>query len=283
MGILDGICTSKFKASKSDKILIEYINENAHECVYMSISELARLVSLGEATITRFTRKLGFSGYQEFKLALAKQLTKSSRKSFINTVVSIDEPVEETAQKLFVSHNNVLEETLKRLDYSNVIKIRELILNCKRLYFFGIGNSGIVANDGNYKFMRIGINSIPVNDSHTMMMLSSIMERGDVVFAISHTGETREILKAVELAKQRKAKVISLTESRDNKLKELSDINLSYFSKETLFETGSILSKFVQIFLLELIYAEVIKENYDEAIEKKVSTTNALEKFKELD
>lgn len=281
MEIIDSICDVKFRASKGDKVLIEYINSNAQNCVYMSISELAKEVSLGEATITRFTRKIGFSSYQEFKLALAKQLTKNSRKSFINTVVSIDEPVEETAQKLFISHNNVIEETLKKLNYKDVIRAREAILNGKRVYFFGIGNSGIVAQDGNYKFMRIGINSIEINDSHTMMMIASLMERGDVVFAISHTGETREILKAVETAKQRKAKIISLTESRSNSLKDVSDINLSYISMETVFETGSILSKLVQMFILELIYAEIIKENYDEAIEKKVTTTNAIAGFKE--
>lgn len=281
MEIIDSICDVKFRASKGDKVLIEYINSNAQNCVYMSISELAKEVFLGEATITRFTRKIGFSSYQEFKLALAKQLTKNSRKSFINTVVSIDEPVEETAQKLFISHNNVIEETLKKLNYKDVIRAREAILNGKRVYFFGIGNSGIVAQDGNYKFMRIGINSIAINDSHTMMMIASLMERGDVVFAISHTGETREILKAVETAKQRKAKIISLTESRSNSLKDVSDINLSYISMETVFETGSILSKLVQMFILELIYAEIIKENYDEAIEKKVTTTNAIAGFKE--
>lgn len=281
MEIIDSICDVKFRPSKGDKVLIEYINSNAQNCVYMSISELAKEVSLGEATITRFTRKIGFSSYQEFKLALAKQLTKNSRKSFINTVVSIDEPVEETAQKLFISHNNVIEETLKKLNYKDVIRAREAILNGKRVYFFGIGNSGIVAQDGNYKFMRIGINSIAINDSHTMMMIASLMERGDVVFAISHTGETREILKAVETAKQRKAKIISLTESRSNSLKDVSDINLSYISMETVFETGSILSKLVQMFILELIYAEIIKENYDEAIEKKVTTTNAISTFKE--
>lgn len=277
MEIIESICHTKFRESKGDKILIEYINRNAQECVYMSISELANAVSLGEATITRFTRKIGFSRYQDFKLALAKQLTKNSRKSFINTVVSIDEPVEETAQKLFLSNSNIIEETLKKLNYTDVTRAREMILNAKKIYFFGIGNSGIVAQDGNYKFMRIGINSITISDSHTMLMLSSIMERGDVIFAISHTGETREILKAIELAKSRKAKVISLTESRENKLKELSDINLSYVSMETIFETGSIMSKFIQMFILELIYAEIIKENYDETMEKKIATTNALE------
>ena len=277
MEIIESICHTKFRESKGDKILIEYINRNAQECVYMSISELANAVSLGEATITRFTRKIGFSRYQDFKLALAKQLTKNSRKSFINTVVSIDEPVEETAQKLFLSNSNIIEETLKKLNYTDVTRAREMILNAKKIYFFGIGNSGIVAQDGNYKFMRIGINSITISDSHTMLMLSSIMERGDVIFAISHTGETREILKAIELAKSKKAKVISLTESRENTLKELSDINLSYMSMETIFETGSIMSKFIQMFILELIYAEIIKENYDETMEKKIATTNALE------
>ncbi|MBY0757260.1 MurR/RpiR family transcriptional regulator [Clostridium sardiniense] len=281
MDIIKQIAKEEFRESKSDKILIEYINNNASECIYKSITEIAEEVSLGEATITRFSKKLGFSGFPEFKVTLAKKLSRESGKNVINAVVKLDEPVKETANKLFESHVKVIEETLKNLDFSEVIKAREMFLNAKKIYFFGIGNSGIVSMEANYKFMRIGMNTVSISDSHTMRMISAIVGRGDLIFAISHSGETKEIIEAVKLAKENKANIISLTESRGNTLKDISDINISYVSMETIFETGSILSKLVQVFLIELIYAEVIKESYEESIDKKMRTTTALEDIRE--
>ncbi|MGG7097138.1 MurR/RpiR family transcriptional regulator [Clostridium sardiniense] len=281
MDIIKQIAKEEFRESKSDKILIEYINNNASECIYKSITEIAEEVSLGEATITRFSKKLGFSGFPEFKVTLAKKLSRESGKNVINAVVKLDEPVKETANKLFESHVKVIEETLKNLDFGEVIKAREMFLNAKKIYFFGIGNSGIVSMEANYKFMRIGMNTVSISDSHTMRMISAIVGRGDLIFAISHSGETKEIIEAVKLAKENKANIISLTESRGNTLKDISDINISYVSMETIFETGSILSKLVQVFLIELIYAEVIKESYEESIDKKMRTTTALEDIRE--
>lgn len=281
MDIIKQIAKEEFRESKSDKILIEYINNNASECIYKSITEIAEEVSLGEATITRFSKKLGFSGFPEFKVTLAKKLSRESGKNVINAVVKLDEPVKETANKLFESHVKVIKETLNNLDYAEVIRARELFLNAKKIYFFGIGNSGIVSMEANYKFMRIGMNTVSISDSHTMRMLSAIVGRGDLIFAISHSGETKEIIESVKLAKKNKANIISLTESRENTLKDLSDINISYVSMETIFETGSILSKLVQVFLIELIYAEVIKESYEESIDKKMRTTTALEEIRE--
>lgn len=281
MDIIKQIAKEEFRESKSDKILIEYINNNASECIYKSITEIAEDVSLGEATITRFSKKLGFSGFSEFKVTLAKKLSRESGKNVINAVVNLDEPVKETANKLFDSHVKVIEETLKNLDFNEIIRTREMFLNAKKIYFFGIGNSGIVSMDANYKFMRIGMNTVSISDSHTMRMISAIVGRGDLIFAISHSGETKEIIEAVKLAKSNKAKIISLTESRENTLKDISDINISYVSMETIFETGSILSKLVQVFLIELIYAEVIKESYEESIDKKMRTTTALEEIRE--
>ncbi len=281
MDIIKQIAKEEFRESKSDKILIEYINNNASECIYKSITEIAEEVSLGEATITRFSKKLGFSGFPEFKVTLAKKLSRESGKNVINAVVKLDEPVKETANKLFESHVKVIEETLSNLDYAEVIRAREMFLNAKKIYFFGIGNSGIVSMEANYKFMRIGMNTVSISDSHTMRMLSAIVGRGDLIFAISHSGETKEIIESVKLAKKNKANIISLTESRENTLKDISDINISYVSMETIFETGSILSKLVQVFLIELIYAEVIKESYEESIDKKMRTTTALEEIRE--
>ncbi|WP_436513761.1 MurR/RpiR family transcriptional regulator [Clostridium thermobutyricum] len=281
MNIIDRIKLQEFRVSKSDLILMNYINENPGECVDKSISELASIVSIGEATITRFSRKLGFSGYQELKRNIAKYMFKENEVNRINSKVDLRESVHETAEKIFSDNMKAIEESIKILDEEKILKIREMILNANKIFFFGVGDSGIVATQTGYKFMRIGFDIASSTDAHTMVMLASLMKRGDLVFIFSHSGETSEVVKVCNIAQNNKAKVISITENTNNTLEKISDVNIAYVSKETVFETSTVLSKFTQLFLVELIYAEVIKENYDEFIQNKEKTTKALKYIRE--
>ncbi|MDQ0150620.1 MurR/RpiR family transcriptional regulator [Eubacterium multiforme] len=281
MGILEQLKEPDFKATKSDKALIKYIEANLDEVIYKSISEIARESNIGEATITRFTKKAGFNGFQDFKVTLAKELSIEKKTSVISSHVHKDEGVMETANKLLKATIDVLDGTVCKIDKNIINQCRELILTAKKVYFIGIGYSGVVAIDSNYKFMRIGLNTVSITDSHTMVIMSSIMNRGDVVVAISHSGTTKEILKTVELAKENKVKVISLTEDTNNPLRNLADAELTYVSSETILETGSLSSKIQQIFLMDLVYTEVIKDMFNEAVDRKLRTTNAIEYYNE--
>ena len=281
MGLLNELENPSFKVTKSDKLLIDYIKSDLDNVIYKSISEIARESELGEATITRFSKKAGFSGFQDFKVTLAKELSIKKQKSVISPHVAKDEGTKETATKLLNSTVDVLRSTVDNINEEDILECRELILTARKIYFVGIGYSGITAVDSNYKFMRIGLNTCQLTDSHTMIMMSSIMERGDLVIAISHSGTTKEILKAVEQAKSNKVKIISITENTENKLRELSDIKLTYVSTETVFETGSVSSKLPQIFIMDLVYTEVIKEMFNEALDKKLKTTRAIEVYRD--
>ncbi len=98
-------------------------------------------------------------------------------------------------QKLLSSNVTTLENTVEIINSKDVHDCARLIINAKKVYFIGIGYSGIIAQDSNYKFMRIGLNCVSFDSSHTMIMMSSIMEEGDLIIAISHSGETEEIIK----------------------------------------------------------------------------------------
>lgn len=161
----------------------------------------------------------------------------------------------------------------------NIHNCSKLIGQAKRIYFLEIGYSSIVCEDSNYKFMSIGLNSYNLDDSHKMITISSIMNEDDLVIPISHFGETKKIIKAVENTKNNNIKVISITEEKISTLKNLSDINLGYISRETIFETGSILSKLGQIFIMNLIYTQVVKDKYSESISTNIKTTNAISSF----
>lgn len=276
MGILEQLENPKFKATKSEKTLIEYVKSDLDNIIYKSISVIAKESGVGEATITRFTKKLGFNGFQDFKVTLAKEISNKKNTSIINLHVHRDESVKETASKMLKSSINILDKTVNNIDLDLMCKCRDLIMNAKRLYFIGIGHSGIAATDINYKFMRIGFTTTPVTDSHIMLTMSSITNDDDVIVAISNSGTTKEVVKTVKQAKENGTKIISLTEDSDNPLRALADYALTYISAETIFETGSISSKIPQIFLLDLLYTEVIKDMFSEAVEKKIKTTSAI-------
>ncbi|MFR0019124.1 MAG: MurR/RpiR family transcriptional regulator [Paraclostridium sp.] len=283
MGILENLEAPNFKVTKSDKILIEYIKNNIEDVFYKPISQIAKESNIGEATITRFSKKMGFSGLQDFKVTLAQEissLSKSRNRNIINSNIENNEPVIDTAKKLLATNISTLESTVDIINGSEIHKSAQLIINAKRIYFIGIGYSGIIAQDSNYKFMRIGLNCLSFDSSHTMIMMASIMQKGDLVIAISHSGETEEIIKTVEMAKQNEVDIISITKKKESSLKSTSDIHLEYISEETLLETGSISSKLAQIFLIDLIYTQVVKEKFNEAIDMKIKTTDAIKSLK---
>ncbi|MBO3445877.1 MurR/RpiR family transcriptional regulator [Clostridium sp. CCUG 7971] len=280
MNILEQLEVPDFKATKSDKLLISYIKENLSDVAYKPISQIAKESNIGESTITRFARKMGFSSLQDFKVTLAQEISSNRyKRNIINSNIENDESAIDTARKLLNSNINILANTVEIINSEDVQKCSQLIINAKRIYFIGIGYSGIIAQDSNYKFMRIGLNCTCFDSSHTMIMMASIMDEGDLIVAISHSGETEEIIKTVKLAKTNKVNVISITENKESELKDISDVNLGYISGETVLETGSISSKLAQIFMIDLIYTQVVKEEFNESLERKVKTTNAIKLF----
>lgn len=278
--VLEQLEAPGFRASKSDKKLFVYVKENLEEIPCKPISQMAKESGIGEATITRFAKKMGFSGLQDFKVALAQETMVARKRHIINSSIENDESARETARKLLSANIVTLENTLDLIRSEEVHRCAQLLIEAKKIYFIGMGYSGIIAQDSNYKFMRIGMNCVSFDSSHTMFMVASIMEKGDLVFAVSHSGETDEIIRTVEVAKRNGARIISMTEDKKSPLKELSDVHLAYVSGETVMETGSISSKMAQFFLLDLIYTQVVKELAADAVEKKIKTTNAIRLLK---
>lgn len=281
MSILKQLEEPNFKATKSDRVLIEYIKENIEDVVYKPISQISKESGIGEATITRFSKKMGYSGLHDFKVTLSREISGLKNRNIINKSIENDEGVMESARKLFDSNIRILENTFNIIDGNDIEKATDMIINAKKVFFIGIGYSGMTAEDSNYKFSRIGFNCMAIGSSHDMIMMAALMDEDDVVVAISHSGETDEIVKAVSIAKANGARVISVTEDKSSRLRDVSDVSLRYFSGESILETGSISSKLAQFFVIDLVYTQVVKERYAEVVERKIKTTDAIKLYNE--
>lgn len=281
MSILKQLEEPNFKATKSDRVLIEYIKENIEDVVYKPISQISKESGIGEATITRFSKKMGYSGLHDFKVTLSREISGLKNRNIINKSIENDEGVMESARKLFDSNIRILENTFNIIDGNDIEKATDMIINAKKVFFIGIGYSGMTAEDSNYKFSRIGFNCMAIGSSHDMIMMAALMDEDDVVVAISNSGETDEIIKTVNIAKANGARVISVTEDKSSRLRYVSDVSLRYFSGESILETGSISSKLAQFFVIDLVYTQVVKERYAEVVERKIKTTDAIKLYNE--
>ena len=124
--------------------------------------------------------------------------------------------------------------------------------------------------------MRIGNECNCFKEGHTIVMMSPLMKKDEVMFVMSHSGNTTDINTAVEIAKKNGVKIIALTDNLMSKLARISDYIINYVSQETKVQTESITSKIPQMFIIDLIYNNVLRKNYDYAMENHKKTIDAV-------
>lgn len=203
--------------TETERKVGQYFTSNP-KAVYMSITEAVEDSGLGYGSIIRFCRKLGCSGFQEFKVLLAQELAFANN---VNAEKNRD-LVFEYAQKL----QSELANTEKLIDRDVLINIARLMNKTKKILVAGIAGSASLAIGFDYKLSRIGINSSAVCDGYNLAIRAASLKKADVFFAISFSGATKDILSAAEIAKDRGATVISLTNFMHTPLAQLADFSL---------------------------------------------------------
>ena len=279
MDMMASVSSQKPNMTKSEKRISDFIFNNTDTVTHMAITNLAQCCSVSEATVVRFVRKLGYRGYNDFKVELAKETQKGDFENIMVTgTINRDDSIQTIAKKYYEVSINSLEHTMSLLNYDEIEKAAGLIIKARKVHFIGIGYSGNTAVDSKYNFMRIGIDTDAYTDAHTMIMICSIVDKSDVVFAISHSGNTQEIVNSLKVAKKNGAKIICVSSNGSSKIAHYADGLVTYVSTETKFQTGSIPTKIAQYFVLDLIYTEVVRNSINRgAIDKKIRTTKALE------
>ena len=181
----------------------------------LPISELADRAHVSKPTVVRFCRSVGYDGLSDFKLKLAGSVSEGV--PFIHRSVDADDKTGDIMVKVI---DNTVAAFLKyRNDASTAVIERaadQLVAayrNGKRIEFFGVGNSGIVAQDAQHKFFRLGLNTIAYSDGHMQVMSASLLGPGDCVVIISNSGRTRDLMDACDIARKHHATTIVITAS----------------------------------------------------------------------
>lgn len=242
--------------TKSELKLFGYIQDNLETVMFNSLTELSERCTVGEATILRFCRKIGFNGYQDFKLAIAQELS----------VAKVGQQDEDH----FISRikNNTLkalEDTFDAVNEERLDQAIDWVDQFDEIVVYGVGHSGLTALDLQSKLMRVGKNVQVVIDPHFQIMRSCSASEKTLVIAISITGSTKDIVDSVGKAKENKASIIAITSYVRSPLTKLADIVLLTSGKENPLDGGSMVGKVSQLFVIDLLCTGYIMKDMEKA------------------
>ncbi len=195
--------------SASYQRIAEIILEQPEKIVRMSISKLSQLANVSDPTIMRFCAMLGFSGFKDFKLQLAKEL--AIKENYVHWSVEQNGNPDSYIHKVGVASISTLNEVLSGLDEKSIETLVEILSGANKIEFWGQGASAVVAQDAYHKFFRAGISCVASSDPHMQCMSAGVMSEGDVVVAISHTGRSENLIKNAKIAKAQGGIVIGIT------------------------------------------------------------------------
>lgn len=249
----------------AEKRVASYIAENAESVIAESIGEVAIGSNVSEATVVRFCRTAGFKGFSDMKISVAREMVKPLASTLHEDILENDDPAA-LARKVFGANIDTLKETLSVTDPDAVDRAAGLIENAGKALVIGVGTSAPIAFDAYSKFMRLGLAVSLQTDAHLMMMEASLMKKGDVILAISHSGATIDPVETIKVGRAAGAVAISITNNQLSPIAKVSDIVLVTASKETKFRTEALASRIAQASIIDLLYISIGLKNKHRAL-----------------
>ncbi len=263
--VFEKISSEYYALTSSEKKIADFALSNQNDTQFMSITELADACGVAEATISRFCRRLGYKGYNAFKLAVAK--SSPHRKLWDNPLsgeVTAEDSLEDICKKLYSAETEAMAQTMELLSLDAVRQAADMLHSARRVLCMGQGGSLLLANEAAHLFSTYSNKFTCVGDSHLQAMAAATMEPEDVIFFFSYSGSTKEMMKTLTLAHEQHGKVITVTRFPNSPGAKLSDVVLQCGANENSLQTGSIAARIAQMYLLDILFSEFSRKDLEQ-------------------
>lgn len=258
----------KDKLPPSEKKIAAFILDHPHEAIHCTASQLGELSSTSSAAVIRLCKSLGLKGLQELKLRISGDLQKKPESGFRD--IQPGEASDSIVEKVTNNSLQAIKESAELVDYFTLSEAIKHLNKANRIHFFGVGASGIIAQDAQQKFLRMNKATSAFTDFHNAAMNIANVDENDVVFGISFSGETYETAKIMEIAKERGATTISLTRYGQSTVTEYSDIPLYISASREIpapFRSGATSSRLAQLHMIDILFVNLVTVEWDQASE----------------
>lgn len=265
--------------TNSEKKIADIISNEPETCIGLTTYELAQYSNTSPASVVRFAKKIGFESYGTMKITLARNI-ESDCVPEMSKLLKSDDSLEIVSKKIVRNIELTLEETMELVDFKSILKAVDVMKQARTIYIFGVGASGIVAQDLQQKLIRINKKCIFHMDYHLGLAGASHIESEDVVVAISYQGKTKEVNEAVNQAKKNGATCIGITRCITSNLHDLVDILIEVPNTEKGVRVGAVQSRYTQLLIVDILFAGIAKENFEMTEKYLVKTERLVNQIK---
>ena len=252
--VLDIICASLDSFFESERKIGTYIIQHTAEVVDMTVGELAQACGVSDASVSRFCKKINMKGFHHLKITLAKEISeKGIEEEEVSNHISVND-IEQSLKNILANKVTDITQTVSMMDAKQLSEILNKLNMARTVQFFAVGNTIPVAIDGAFKLNQIGIPAVSGTIWETQIGYTYNMTAEDVVIAISNSGESTAVLRALEAAKSAGATTLSITNSEKSSAAQLSDYHITTATREKLFLDGYCFSRVSATTVIEILY-----------------------------
>ncbi|MCE0489158.1 MurR/RpiR family transcriptional regulator [Pantoea sp. Mb-10] len=248
----------------NERRLADFLLSQPDRARHLSSQKLAEEAGVSQSSVVKFAQKLGYKGFPALKLALSESLAERDAITVHNHILS-DDPLKVVGEKLLTEKISAIRATLDINSEEKLLETLQLLKNANRILLVGIGASGLVAKDFSWKLMKIGINAVAEQDMHALLASLQGMAPGDVLLALSYTGERREINLAAQEAAQLGVDVLAFTGFTPNSLQQIASICLYTVAEEQSTRSAAISSTSAQLALTDLLFMALVQHDPERA------------------
>jgi len=249
----------------SEVAIADAILANPELASGMNISQIADKSGTSVASVVRFCKTLGFKGYPEFRMALIGQLSRQIAQGTdlqLDGGITVDDSAAEVIRKIAYADSLAIKTTAERLDVETFIKTVDAWEAASTIGIIGFASSGYVAMDLQLKLNRLGKRSVAWSDLHTALTSISLLKKGDVLVAISHSGTTLDIIDVISEFKEKGITIVLITNALRSPATAIADLTLFTSARETTLRSGATASRIAQLTVVDCLCVSLAQRNW---------------------
>lgn len=276
--VFERISEEYYNLTAAEKKVADYIQVHQGKSQHLSISQLAEESQVAEATVSRFCRRLGYRGFNAFRLAIANTTAgrNNPMKLLAGEVLDGDSFVD-MCSKLYTANANAMAQTLEFAKEEDYKKAADLLENAEKVMCMGQGGSMILAMEVAHLFSTIFGKFFAVADDHIQIIYAATATERDVILFFSYSGATKDMMETLSQAKERGAKIILVTHFPNCPGSALADVVLQCGADESPLQLGSVGARVAQLYLADILFSELCCRNMNACREVRTRIATALE------
>ena len=271
------ISEAYYSLTAAEKRCADYVLAHQQEAQFLSITELAEVSNVAEATVSRFCRRLGYRGYNAFKLALANTAAQlGAWGNPLSGEVTKEDSLEDVCRKLQAVDTAAISQTLEMIRPDQMRKAAKMLRGAKRVLCMGQGGSMLIAEEAAHLFSTVGGKYQAVRDSHMQAIATVNADPEDVILYFSYSGSTEELLKNLKIIRDRRAVAILVTRFPKSPGAAYADVVLQCGSLEGPLQGGSVAARVAQLYLMDVLFHEVCRRDVQGSAETREAVAEVL-------